>query len=208
MKKAGIKHQVLNAKFHQKEAQIIAEAVAAADLPAGAFQMLHGAVATGSQLVADKRVAAVSFTGGLPGGRAVAHACAEGIKPVQLELGGNNPLLVLADADLDAAAAGVVAALTTLNGQWCRALGRLLVHVPFFSLPNLIAGRQVVPEFLQPDPGEVAQAVAGLIDDGPARSAQLEALAAVRAAVGEPGASERAAGHILEVLGDRGGRDA
>ncbi|MDF1553115.1 MAG: lipid-A-disaccharide synthase [Deferrisomatales bacterium] len=88
------------------------------------------------------------------------------------------------------------------------ALGRLLVRVPFFSLPNLIAGRQVVPEFLQPAPGEVARAVAELIDEGPARSAQLEALAAVRAAVGEPGASERAAGHILDLLGTRGGSGA
>jgi acyl-CoA reductase-like NAD-dependent aldehyde dehydrogenase len=70
----------------------------------------------------------VSFTGGLQGGRAVARACAEGLKPAQLELGGNNPLLVLEDADLQAAAAGIVTAMTTLNGQWCRALGRLLVH--------------------------------------------------------------------------------
>jgi phenylacetaldehyde dehydrogenase len=109
-------------------AQLIAGAVAAAELPAGVFQLLHGAAVTGSALVEDERVAAVSFTGGLQGGRAVAHACAEGIKPVQLELGGNNPLLVLEDANLDAAADGIVTALTTLNGQWCRALGRLLVH--------------------------------------------------------------------------------
>ncbi len=50
------------------------------------------------------------------------------MKPAQLELGGNNPMIVLDDADVDAAAAGVVAGLTTMNGQWCRALGRLLVH--------------------------------------------------------------------------------
>jgi acyl-CoA reductase-like NAD-dependent aldehyde dehydrogenase len=109
-------------------AQIIAEAIAAANLPLGTFQMLHGAGDTGGLLVTDERVAAVSFTGGLQGGRAVAHACAEGIKPAQLELGGNNPLLVLSDANIDAAAEGIVTALTTLNGQWCRALGRLLVH--------------------------------------------------------------------------------
>lgn len=81
------------------------------------------------------------------------------------------------------------------------ALGRLLVSVPFFSLPNLIAGRQVVPEFLQPDPAEVARAAAALLDDGPVRGAQLEALSEVRAAVGAPGASARAAEHILDVLG-------
>jgi phenylacetaldehyde dehydrogenase len=123
-------------------AQLIAAAVADADLPAGVFQLLHGAALTGSALVEDERVAAVSFTGGLQGGRAVAHACAEGIKPVQLELGGNNPLLVLEDANLDTAADGVVTALTTLNGQWCRALGLLLVHESVQAeLLEKIAGR-------------------------------------------------------------------
>lgn len=115
-------------EFAPLSAQLITEAAAAAGLPAGMLQLLHGGAETGAALVRDERVRAVSFTGGLAGGRAVAAACAQGIKPAQLELGGNNPLIVLADADLDAAADGVVAALTTLNGQWCRALGRLLVH--------------------------------------------------------------------------------
>lgn len=109
-------------------AQLITEAVAAAGVPAGMLQLLHGAADVGAMLTRDERVRAVSFTGGLAGGRAVAAACAQGIKPAQLELGGNNPLIVLGDANLDAAASGVVAALTTLNGQWCRALGRLLVQ--------------------------------------------------------------------------------
>jgi len=109
-------------------AQLIAEAIAEADLPDGIFQLLHGAGDTGGMLVVDERTAAVSFTGGLQGGQAVAHACADHIKPAQLELGGNNPLLVLEDANIEAAAEGIVTALTTLNGQWCRALGRLLVH--------------------------------------------------------------------------------
>ena len=109
-------------------AQVLTEAAAAAGVPAGMWQLLHGAGETGAALVADERVRAVSFTGGLAGGRAVAAACAQGIKPAQLELGGNNPLVILADAEVEAAATGVVTALTTLNGQWCRALGRLLVH--------------------------------------------------------------------------------
>lgn len=109
-------------------AQTLTEAAAEAGVPPGMWQLLHGAAATGAALVADARVRAVSFTGGLKAGQAVGRACAEGIKPAQLELGGNNPLLILADADLDAAVNGVVAALTTLNGQWCRALGRLLIH--------------------------------------------------------------------------------
>ena len=105
----------------------LAEAALQAGLPAGLLQLVHGGAETGRRLVADERVASVSFTGGLEGGRAVAAACAHAMKPLQLELGGNNPLIVLDDAPLDGAADGVVAALTTLNGQWCRGLGRLLV---------------------------------------------------------------------------------
>ncbi len=111
-----------------QSAQLITEAACAAGLPAGMLQLLHGAGDVGAALVADSRVRVVSFTGGLAAGRAIAAACAQDIKPAQLELGGNNPLIVLADADLGAAVDGVVTALTTLNGQWCRALGRLLVH--------------------------------------------------------------------------------
>jgi phenylacetaldehyde dehydrogenase len=107
---------------------LIAEAVVAAGVPAEAFQMLQGGADVGARLVSDPRVRAVSFTGGLEGGRSVARACAAELKPVQLELGGNNPLVVLDDADVSRASRGVVAGLVTLNGQWCRALGRILVH--------------------------------------------------------------------------------
>ena len=109
---------------------LVADAVEAAGLLRGVFQLVHGAGVVGAQLAADGRIAAVSFTGGLAGGRAVAAACAKDLKPVQLELGGNNALIVLDDADLDLAAAGIVMGLTTLNGQWCRAVGRILVHAP------------------------------------------------------------------------------
>lgn len=107
---------------------ILAQAVEAAGLPNGVFQMVHGGASVGARLVEDKRIRAVSFTGGLKGGRAVAAACAVDFKPAQLELGGNNAFVVMEDADLEQAASGVISALTTLNGQWCRALGRLIVH--------------------------------------------------------------------------------
>ncbi|MEH6549227.1 MAG: aldehyde dehydrogenase family protein [Pseudomonadales bacterium] len=108
--------------------QIIMQAVEAAGLPVGVCQLLQGTGVTGAALTADSRIAAVSFTGGLAGGRAVAAACAQDIKPAQLELGGNNPLVVLQDANLDNAADNILTAMITLNGQWCRALGRLLIH--------------------------------------------------------------------------------
>ena len=107
---------------------IFAEAAHEAKLPKGVFQIVHGGPATGGKLVKDSRIRAVSFTGGLVGGRAIAEACAFEMKSAQLELGGNNNVIVLEDADLDNAADGVINLMTQLNGQWCRALGRLLVH--------------------------------------------------------------------------------
>lgn len=108
--------------------ELLTQAIAAADVPAGVFQLVHGAADVGSALVSDSRIRAVSFTGGLVGGRAVAAACAHDIKPVQLELGGINPLVVLPGADIQASAQGIVDGLITMGGQWCRAIGRVLIH--------------------------------------------------------------------------------
>src|SRR5690606_2659529 len=86
-----------------------------------------GGAKVGGSLVNDLRIRAVSFTGGLQAGRAIAAACAANFTALQLELGGNNPLVVMPDADADVAARSAVDLLTTLNGQWCRALGRLVL---------------------------------------------------------------------------------
>jgi len=105
----------------------IGEAALAAGLPAGLVQILHGGPEVAGPVMGDHRLRSVSFTGGIVGGRAVAHACAEGLKPAQLELGGHSPLIVLDDADPALVAEAAVGLLTTVNGQWCRALGRLLL---------------------------------------------------------------------------------
>ena len=97
-------------------------------LPRGTFQLTCGNRGIGGQMVGDPRIKSVSFTGGLAGGRAIASACAHDFKPTQLELGGNNPLVVFEDADIELAALGIVYGLTNLNAQWCRALGRVIVH--------------------------------------------------------------------------------
>ena len=107
---------------------VFIEAAQAAALPNGVLHVVHGGPPVGAKLVSDRRIRAVSYTGGTAGGRSIARACAEDFKPAQLELGGNNPMVVLEDANLDEAAQGVVNLLISLNGQWCRALGRLIVH--------------------------------------------------------------------------------
>jgi acyl-CoA reductase-like NAD-dependent aldehyde dehydrogenase len=110
-----------------------AEGLAAAGAPPGVLQLLHGDGHIGARLVADARVRVVSFTGGTAAGRAVGAVCGQGLKPVQLELGGNNPLVVMPDANPAVAARLAAELLTTLNGQWCRALGRLIVPSAMMS---------------------------------------------------------------------------
>lgn len=106
---------------------LMAAAIARVGLPAGVFQLIHGGPAAGTQLTSDRRIRAVCFTGGLSAGRAIARAAAEDFTAVQLELGGNNPVIVRADADIAATAASLASGMTKLNGQWCEGPGKVLV---------------------------------------------------------------------------------
>lgn len=107
-------------------AQVVAECFVDAGLPAGALQLVHGAGDVGARLTGDPRVKVVSFTGGPGAGRAIARAAAEDFKVLQLELGGNNPVVVLDDADVDVTADGILDGMTKLNGQWCEGPGKVL----------------------------------------------------------------------------------
>ncbi len=102
--------------------------VLAETLPAGVVQIVHGGAEVGAKVVSDPRIAVVSYTGGVPGGTAVAEACARQMKPVDLELSGNNPVVVLPDADVDTVVAGVLMGFTMLNGQICVGPRRLIVR--------------------------------------------------------------------------------
>ncbi|MEH6516665.1 MAG: aldehyde dehydrogenase family protein [Halioglobus sp.] len=107
---------------------IMADIIHQAGLPKGTFQLTCGNRSAGGIMIDDARIKSISFTGGTVGGRVIARACADDFRPTQLELGGNNPLVVFADADLEQAAIGICYGLSNLNAQWCRALGRVMVH--------------------------------------------------------------------------------
>jgi acyl-CoA reductase-like NAD-dependent aldehyde dehydrogenase len=124
---AGAPALVKPSRWTPHSAMAMFDAIHACDLPLGAASLILCDRSPIAPLMDDARVRGVSFTGGLMGGRAVAAACAHDFKPTQLELGGNNALVVLEGADLDAAATAIVFALCNLNGQWCRALGRVIV---------------------------------------------------------------------------------
>lgn len=99
-------------------------------LPAGVLSVLSGdGPGCGAPLVAHPQVAKITFTGSVETGRLIYQAAAAKLVPVTLELGGKSPMLVLADADLDKAAAGALAAMRfTRQGQSCTAASRILVH--------------------------------------------------------------------------------
>jgi betaine-aldehyde dehydrogenase len=99
------------------------------DLPPGVANLVLGAGAdVGAPLVVDPRVDMVSFTGGLETGRGVMADAAATVKKVALELGGKNPNIVFADADLDAALDYALLAAFLHSGQVCSAGARLLVE--------------------------------------------------------------------------------
>jgi lipid-A-disaccharide synthase len=82
--------------------------------------------------------------------------------------------------------------------------GRLLVRTPFVSLPNLLAGRAVVPELLQSGmhPAAIADSLAAILPGGRGRDAMLDGLAGIRAGLGEAGAAGRVADEVLARLGE------
>ena len=94
-------------------------------LPADLFAVLAGGGETGQAVVDEADV--VSFTGSTAVGRAVVSAAAGRGIPVQAEMGGQNPAIVLPDADLDAAARSIAAAVAGYAGQKCTATKRVLV---------------------------------------------------------------------------------
>ena len=97
---------------------------------------------TGAALASHKGVNKVAFTGSTATGRSVAHAAAENLNKVTLELGGKSPQIVFPDADLQAAANGLVAGVFAATGQTCMAGSRLIVHESVHDeLVRLVAER-------------------------------------------------------------------
>jgi acyl-CoA reductase-like NAD-dependent aldehyde dehydrogenase len=99
-----------------------------AGLPPGALGVVCGGDALGAALVAETRVARVSLTGSMETGRAAMAAAAPSLQHLTLELGGKSPVIVCADADLDAAVDGTLFGIFFHAGQVCQAGSRILVE--------------------------------------------------------------------------------
>lgn len=95
-------------------------------LPPHLVQVVTGGPDVGHALI-DAGVDSVVFTGGVTSGRSVAHACAERFIPCSLELGGNDPAIVLEDARIERTAQGIVWGAFNNAGQNCASIERVLV---------------------------------------------------------------------------------
>ena len=108
---------------------LLCELARQAGLPSGVLNVVQGTGPNvGAAITAHPKINTVSFTGGTITGRKVAEACAPLFKRVSLELGGKNPNIIFADADLDAAIAGSIRSSFSNQGQGCTCGSRIFVE--------------------------------------------------------------------------------
>ena len=122
-----------------------AELAERAGVPKGVFNVLTGRPqAIGGELTSNPTVAKITFTGSTAVGKLLMRQCADTVKKVSLELGGNAPFIVFDDADLDAAVAGAMASKYRNTGQTCVCANRLLVQAGVYDafVEKLVAATQ------------------------------------------------------------------
>lgn len=130
-------------------AQAIADVFTGAEIPTDILVNLPIATPSVAGVIADARIAAVSFTGSSAAGRKVAATAGGALKPCVLELGGSDPCVIFADADLEEAANVAVQSRFNNSGQSCIAAKRILVE------------ESVYPDFIQKLKTRVAQLLVG-----------------------------------------------
>jgi acyl-CoA reductase-like NAD-dependent aldehyde dehydrogenase len=154
---------------------LVLEDILTAALPPDAFQVVLGGAAAAGALIDHPGVAAVSFTGSSEVGRQISRRAAERGCRVQAEMGGQNPSVVLAGADLDRAATAIAYAAMGYAGQKCTATSRVIVESAVYPQfrDRLAAAIEALPVL---DPADDKTLVGPVIDDG-ARTAALAAVA-------------------------------
>jgi aminomuconate-semialdehyde/2-hydroxymuconate-6-semialdehyde dehydrogenase len=116
-------------------ATLLGEVMNAVGIPAGVYNVVHGfgPGSAGEFLTTDPDVDAITFTGETRTGEAIMAAASKGVRAVSLEMGGKNPGIVFADADIDEAIAGTIRACFSNTGQVCLGTERLYVERPIFD---------------------------------------------------------------------------
>jgi aminomuconate-semialdehyde/2-hydroxymuconate-6-semialdehyde dehydrogenase len=129
---------------------LLGEVMAEIGMPDGAFNVVHGfgPDSAGEFITSHPGVRAITFTGETRTGAAIMKAAAPTVKALSFELGGKNPAIVFADADIDAAIAGLARAAFLNTGQVCLAPERIYVERPVFD--RFVAGMKAKAEALKP----------------------------------------------------------
>lgn len=111
-------------------------------------------------------------------------------------------LVTSGTATVECALLGCPTVVAYRMSRFSYSIARMLVRVPFIAMPNLVMGRAVVPELVQDEatPQRMAEELGPLLQEGPARSRMLDDLAGLRAKLVLPGAADRAASLLLEIL--------
>ncbi|MCQ9352152.1 NAD-dependent succinate-semialdehyde dehydrogenase [Corynebacterium sp. 153RC1] len=127
---AGCTMVVKPAKLTPLTTQYFAKIMLEAGLPAGVLNVVSGksASAISEPIMADSRLRKMSFTGSTAVGRVLLESAAQNILRTSMELGGNAPLIVCEDANIEEAVAGAVAAKMRNGGQACTSANRIFVH--------------------------------------------------------------------------------
>ena len=186
--------------------RLIGEALQRAGLGDGVVNVVTNAPADAAQivehLIANPAVRRVNFTGSTAVGRKVAQTAAKFLKPVLLELGGKAPLLVLDDADVEAAAVATNFGAFANQGQICMSTERVIVdekvadafvaelskRAKGLSAGDPHAGKTILGAMVSSD---AAARVKGLIDDAVSKGAQLVLSGTVKGAVMQPAIVDR-----------------
>ena len=171
----------------------LAEIISRAALPAGTFNLVMGSGREVGQAIVDSPlVDAVSFTGSVETGERILRAASKRHAKVQLEMGGKNPLVVLADADLERAVDCAVQGAFYSTGQRCTASSRLIVEAPVHDAFVARLRRRMAAL-------KVGHALERGIDIGPVVDRrQLEQNMASIASAIEEGAEHVCGGELLE----------
>jgi len=116
-------------------ATLLGEVMNACGMPKGVYNVVHGfgPNSAGEFLTTHQGVNAITFTGETRTGAAIMKAAAEGARPVSLEMGGKNPAIVFADADLEVAIEAVIRSCFSNCGQVCLGTERVYVERPLFE---------------------------------------------------------------------------
>lgn len=146
------------------DAYLLAEAVEAAELPPGVFNLVPGGRETGESLVRHPGVDKISFTGSTTAGRRIAAICGELLRPVSLELGGKSAGIVLEDADGDTVMNSLRESSFMNSGQTCFLLSRILA--PRSRYAEVVDGlAQLAQEFVLGDPLDPATTMGPLVSE-------------------------------------------